>query len=258
MTRASCPLKLRPLLIPSEHGAWALLLEPVALAMIVAPSVAGDAVVLSVLAAFLARHPLRLAMIDLLRGKRYARTIACSQLAAAFAVASVLALVAAVRLSGAAMLLPFAIALPLAAWQFIHDVRGGSRALVPEIAGAAAMGATAASIALAAGQPLALAMSLWCLTLLRSIPAIVFVRAALGRNRRTGALVLHVFALAVAFGLWRLELVPAAAVAAMALLLARAGTVDTEPQPARRLGIHELGYGAATTLLAALGYRLFM
>lgn len=248
-------LALRPLAFPSEHGGWGFLLEPIVLALIVAPSVAGGAVAIAAVAGFLARHPLRLALSDLLRRKRYARTAVCARLAIAYSAVTIIALVVAAHIAGLRALLPFALASPLAAFQFVHDIDKRGRALVPEMAGVAAMGAIAASIAMAAEQSIALASALWCLALLRSIPAIVFVRAALGKDRRAGAIALHAFAVAASIALWRWGLVPLAAVVAMCGLLARATIGGSPVQPARSVGIRELGYGATTTLLVGFGYH---
>jgi hypothetical protein len=248
-------LARRPLAFPAEHGAWGFLLEPIALALIVAPSVAGGAVAIAAVAGFLARHPLRLALSDLLRRKHYPRTAVCARLAAAYAAAAILAIGVAAHMAGLGVLQPLALAFPLAAFQFVHDVRRGGRALAPELAGVAAMGAIAASIAIAGRQSLALAAALWCLALLRSIPAIMFVRAALGKNRPAIAIALHVSAVAASIALWRWGLVPVAAVVAMFGLLARASIRKSGVEPARRVGIRELGYGAATILLAGIGYH---
>jgi hypothetical protein len=238
-----------------EHGGWGFLLEPIALALIVAPSAAGIAVAVAAVAGFLARHPLRLALSDLQRRKRYARTAVCARLATAYAAAAVLALVAAVHLAGARIFVPLALASPLAAFQFLYDIRRQGRALVPEIAGVAAMGALAASIVIAAEQSVALASALWCLALLRSIPAIVFVRAALGKNRLAHAIVLHIVAVAGSIVLWRSGLAPLAAVVAMGGLLVRASIRKWRVEPARSVGIRELGYGAAFILLTGIGYH---
>jgi hypothetical protein len=255
LTAGSQHVALRPLALPSEHGGWGFLLEPIALALIVAPSVAGGAVAIAAVAGFLARHPLRLALSDLLGRKQYARTAVCVRLATAYSAVTILALTAAAHIAGLRVLLPLALALPFAAFQFAHDIRKRARALAPEMAGAAAMGAIAASIAIAAEQSIALASALWCLALLRSIPAIVFVRAVLGKNRRAGAIALHVSAVAASIALWQWGLVPVAAVVAMCGLLARAIITKSGVEPARSVGIRELGYGAATSLLVGFGYH---
>src|SRR3954465_13030737 len=69
------PLHLRPLAIPNEHGGWGFLFEPIVLAGLAAPSLGGALVAIAAVAAFLARHPLKLAAGDVVRGRRYPRTI---------------------------------------------------------------------------------------------------------------------------------------------------------------------------------------
>lgn len=247
-------IALRPLALPSEHGGWGFLLEPIALALVVAPSAAGAALAIAAVAGFLARHPLRLAMSDL-RRKRHARTAVCARLAIAYSTVGIVALALATHLAGPRLLLPLALASPFAVFQFVHDIRRRGRALMPEIAGVTAMGAIAASIAIAAEQSLVLAAALWCLALLRSIPAIVFVRAALGKTGRALSIALHVSAVAISIALWRWSLVPMTAIIAMGGLLCRAILSGSRVEPARRVGIRELGYGAAATLIAGFGYH---
>ncbi|MES1167658.1 MAG: YwiC-like family protein, partial [Oleiharenicola lentus] len=62
------PMALRPPLIsppataiflPREHGSWFLVLEPLALGLLVAPSSAGGALAVATLAAFFMRRPLK-------------------------------------------------------------------------------------------------------------------------------------------------------------------------------------------------------
>lgn len=247
---------LRPLAIPAEHGAWGFLLESIALALLAAPSLAALAIAMAALAAFLARHPLRLAAADWLRRRRYSRTVVCERLAAAYVTAAIVALLIAIRLDGVRFLMPLALAAPLALLQFINDARNRGRAPLPEMAGAVAMGSVAAAIALAGGRSVVFASALWCVALLRSIPAIVFVRAALGRNGRSAAIALHLAAVAVSIALWQLRLAPATAIVAMVLLLGRAAAGTSRVGAARQIGIRELAYGAAAVLLIGVGYRL--
>ncbi len=68
-------VRLRPIALPTEHGGWGLLGAPILLGLWVAPSVAGAWLSLAALAAFLTRQPLKLALGDRRRGKRFPRTI---------------------------------------------------------------------------------------------------------------------------------------------------------------------------------------
>src|SRR5512134_1647976 len=64
----------RAVALPVEHGGWGLLGEPILVGLCLAPSRPGLGIAAAALAAFLARHPLRLALADWRRGARYART----------------------------------------------------------------------------------------------------------------------------------------------------------------------------------------
>ncbi|MCJ7726775.1 MAG: YwiC-like family protein, partial [Acidimicrobiia bacterium] len=73
MTRVPSP-RLGGVAIPADHGGWGLTLEPVVLGLAVAPGVAGTALGVAALAAFLFRTPFRILVGDLRRGRRPART----------------------------------------------------------------------------------------------------------------------------------------------------------------------------------------
>src|ERR1044071_4882431 len=75
-------VSLRPLALPAEHGGWGFLFEPMLLGILVAPSWNGALVGTATLFAFLARHPLKLALHDAMRGRSYPRTAYCRALAA--------------------------------------------------------------------------------------------------------------------------------------------------------------------------------
>ncbi|HSY50105.1 MAG TPA: YwiC-like family protein [Thermoanaerobaculia bacterium] len=254
VSNAVIPVSIRPLALPAEHGGWGFVLEPVALALLVAPSWAGIAIGIAVVAAFLARHSLRLAAGDWMRRRRFPRTAVCEQLVLIYSTAMLLAIATAMALTSARILVPFAIAAPSGLAQFAWELRKRGRALTPEILGAAAAGATAAAIALAGGRTMTLASTLWILTMLRSIPAIVFVRAVLKRGRQSIAVALHVAAFGIAIVLWRQHLAPLAAIVAMLMLLGRALIGPARTDPPRRVGIRELFYGAATVVLIGVGW----
>jgi hypothetical protein len=246
-------LALRPLAIPNEHGGWGFLFEPIVLAGIAAPSRAGMLVALAAVATFLARHPLKLAAGDVVRARRYQRTLACAAIAAAYSLVALLAIGGAAYASGLRILLPLAIAAPFGLVQLAYDAKGRGRAAIPELAGAIAMGGVAASMALAASLPPALAGALWLIALCRSLPAILYVRALLGRGR--GATIAHVAAIGVAAMLWRASLAPLAAVIAAAVLLGRSRIRPASPV-AKKVGVAELLWGGAATMATGLAYLL--
>jgi hypothetical protein len=246
--------RLRPLAIPNEHGGWGFLFEPIGLALIAAPSLAGTLVAVTAVAAFLARHPLKLALGDLARGRRYPRTAACARIAAVYASIALASIAAAAWMRGIDILLPLAVAAPLGLVQLAYDARNRGRAMLPELAGAIAMGSVAASMALAASRPQALAAALWVLVICRAVPAIVYVRALLGRGR--GVIAAHLGAIAAAALLWRIHLAPLVAVIVMFVLLGRAIAGlrrASQPRP-QRIGVTELIWGGAATIAMGVAY----
>ncbi len=254
--RPALRIALRPLALPAEHGGWGFVLEPIALALLVAPSWAGVLIGVGAMSAFLARQPLSLAAADWMRRRRFPRTPICERLLGLYGAVSILAVAAAIAMTGTRVLLPVVIAAPLSIVQFAFDLKKRGRTLIPEIVGGIAAGGTAAVIALAAGRTMTFAAVLWLLLLLRSIPAIVFVRAALGKGNRSVAIALHVAAVGIASLLWQRELAPAAVVVAMSLLLGRAVLAGRPGKAARVVGMRELASGVITVVLIGIGYRL--
>ncbi len=248
--RGDRAVSLRPLAIPAEHGGWGFLLEPVVLALLVAPSFGGALIGIGATAVFLLRHPLKLAWHDWLRRHRYPRTRACELLVVVYGLAALASFAGAGARSGPHALLPLLAAIPFGLTQFAYDARNRSRALPSELGGAIAPSFVAASIALAAARPAAIAIALAAVVLARSIPAVLYVRSILRHGRRTLMLVAHGLAVAVAavVGPWT-------AMLAMCLLLMRAA-LPANNVPARRIGMRELGWGTVTVVLVAVGYRL--
>ena len=64
----------RSVALPTEHGGWGFLLEPVLLGLLLAPSPAGVLLALAGLATFLARHPADIWLRDTLASKTFPRT----------------------------------------------------------------------------------------------------------------------------------------------------------------------------------------
>jgi hypothetical protein len=246
-------LALRPLALPTEHGGWGFLFEPIVLALLVAPSLGGALIGAGAIAVFLMRHPLKLAAQDRMRGKRYPRTGACETLALSYALVATAAFGAATYVAGGRPLIALGAALPFAALQFAHDARNRGRQIVAEVAGAIAPGSLAAAIALAAKWPEASSLALWALVAARAVPSILYVRSLLRGGRRSTVLLAHIGAAASAAGLWAAGLTPASGILAMLVLLSRARQVSLT---ARRIGMRELGYGALTVAVIAAGYSL--
>jgi hypothetical protein len=171
-------------------------------------------------------------------------------LAGSYALAAALSLSAAVLLSDVALLVPLGLVAPMAIVQIAYDASNRSRDLFPELSGSAALSSVAAAIGIAGGMPLLAAFGLSGIILARTLPSILYVRRLLGKMPGWPALVLHAVAIA-GVALYASPF----AVAAMALLLARAVWGMTRPAPRpQTIGWREVGFGAITVLLASVGY----
>jgi hypothetical protein len=239
---------LRPLALPAEHGGWGFLLEPMALAMIVAPSMAGALIALGGVAVFLVRHPLKLAARDWFRG-RHPRTALCEVLVALYGLAALIAFGAEAAVAGTRPLVPLLFAIPFGVTLLAYDTRNRSRALVAELSGAIAPAAMAASIALAAGKPVPMAVALSALMIARAVPAVLYVRSALRGQSRIFMLLAHAMAVAVAAWISWMSAI------AMLLLFARA-VPRARGVRAQTIGLREIGWGICCVLLIAAGFYI--
>ncbi|HLA11427.1 MAG TPA: YwiC-like family protein [Pyrinomonadaceae bacterium] len=260
---ANNPVRLKPIALPVEHGGWGLLLEPVALGLLVAPSVSGFFVALAAVGAFLTRQPFKLLVGDLRRGRRLPRTPAALQFVLLYVLLSAVCLIAAAATARNSFLLPLLLAAPLAGVQLLYDSLGKTRALIPELAGSLALGAVAASIALAQSGNWKVAYGLWLVMAARSLPTILYLRSRLAISHKQPvtifpALAANLTAPVVLFALADRGFLPFLAVVAITGLTIRAivGLCSSEAVAAKRLGIQEFLFGAGTVLLSALGYWL--
>ena len=255
-------VRWRSVALPIEHGAWGFLLEPALLGLLVAASWAGVALVIAALGALLLQTPLSLALTDVRRGKRFPRTALAWRFAAAYGALLIAALAAALAAAGSVtILLPAAFAAPLAALQLWLDAQGRARELLPEAAGAVAMGSLAACVALAGGWPLLPALGLWALLAARAVPAIVYVRARLRLERdqpfdRRPSAIAHlaaVAAVALAAAAGAVSWVAALPYAVLTARAARGLAPDRAPVTAKVVGFREIGFGVMTAVLVAVG-----
>jgi hypothetical protein len=254
----------KPVALPVEHGGWGLLAEPVLLGLVLAPSGAGACLGLATLAAFLARHPFRLALLDRRRRVRYPRTSLAERFCAAYVAVSALALAAAYALAPSAFWPPLVLAAPIGIASLAFDARGRSRDAPAEITGAIALAGAAAAIALAGGAAPSVAWSAWALLALRAVTSVLYVRARirLDRGLPAGPVAVHIghaAALCAASLLGLAGWAPWLASAVFAVLLARSGWGLSSKRRRIRpqvLGFQELGYGVLTVVLLAVGYRL--
>ena len=263
-TPATSHVRLKAVAIPAEHGGWGFLLEPILLGLLVAPSWGGVFLAIAVLAAFLVRHPLKLALTDRRRGRRYARTVMAERFMLLYLTTALLALVAAILAAGPVMLLPLALAAPLAAIQLLYDAQNKGRHWLPETTSPTALAASGTSIALAGGWSMGPALALWIIMAARAIPAVLYVRARLRlekgqRPALAPALLSHLVSIGIVLVLVQAGLAPYLAVLAMVILLARAAYGLSKYRRSvvpKVIGFQEMGFGGMTATLTALGFML--
>jgi hypothetical protein len=257
-------VRLKTIAIPPEHGAWGFLLEPILIGIGIAPSAPGIGLAVAVVGMFLARHPMKIALMDRLHGKRYARTALAECAALVYSLIALAGLAATVALAGVMPLLPLPLAAPLVLFLFLAYSQNRGRDLLPELAGASALAGSATGIALAGNQCVGPALALWVILLARGIPSILYVRARLRLERgkpasRPVVMAANAFALGSITLLAVIGLAPALASLAMGILGLRALyglSPYRRPLRVQTLGFLEMSYGLLTAFLVILGYGL--
>ena len=255
-------VRLKTVALPVEHGGWGMLAEPLVMGLLLVPTWAGAAITVAALGAFLARHPLKLALSDWQRGTRSPRTVLATKVGTAYAVVALGGLAVAASRAPIFAFWPLLGAAPLGLLQLWYDVRRQGRQLLPQLLGGIALGAGASVIMLAGGWAVAPALAAWALLAAKAMASILYVRARLRLDRDQGAsrvpaLLAHAAALVSAVVLATRGWGPWLGVGAFAMLLARAAH-GLSPWHRRvrpqLLGLAEMGYGLVAALLIAVGY----
>ena len=255
----SATTRFRRVVVPTEHGGWAFLLEPLILGLALAPSAAGVWIAVATCFTFLSHQPTKIWLDDFRRDVDSARTSIARWTTLVTLSIAASSLIAAVHLTSSRTAVPLLLAVPLAMLQLNDDLRLKGRSARAELCGGMAMTASAASIALAAGWSALPAAALSLLMLCRVVPTVLYVRARLRDENAALALSWSVAALFVVIALTAYRLVPLAAAAAFAILTIRTMTgvrAAAVRVGAKVIGISELGYGAATIVLLIVAYHL--
>ncbi len=252
--------------LPAEHGGWGFVFEPLLLGHLVASSRVGWWLVLIALGTFLMRQPLKITLMDLRRGRWYRRTNLALRFVGIYALIALVGLIGIFISHDFRVLIPLGVALPFMVVQLVYDVRSDSRALLPELAGAGALGGYATAIALAGGWAASMALALWIIVVARAIPSILYVRARLLLEKGkpasgVPAMIAHGAALIVLIILTIAGFSPWLVVAAAGILLVRAGhgvSRFRRPTKATTLGFREIVFGLMVVVLAAVGYQFHL
>ena len=229
------------------------------LGLLVEPSWAGLLLGLVALLAFVARAPLKLALVDRRRGRHLERTRLARRVVAAELSLLVALFVLAFLVTEQSFLWPLALAAPLILIEFSYDIRSRSRRLVPELAGVVGVAAVAAAIVLAGGGTDRLAAGLWVVAAARAVAAVTFVRVQLRRAKgqphtlwlNDGSQIVAVGAVVIGSAVDAISIAGVIAIAVLALIHT---VLVRRPVPSTPiLGAQQVVFGLAVVLTAGLG-----
>jgi hypothetical protein len=259
--QSTAKVRLRPIALPPEHGSWGLVLEPIALGLLLAPTAAGFSLGVGAFAAFLTRRPFKVALAQSGSGDS-TRTRVAVAFFGGYALVAAAAFLVALSLSGLPPLTPLLCALPFAGVFLAYDLRNQSRTWQAELAGAVAFAMVTAAIAIAGGWAAATALALSAVLVARNVSSILYVRNRIRLERgkpydSAVVWIVHTATLLAIVGLVGFGLLPWLAALPFVVLLGRAViglSVYRRSVTVKRIGFAELGYGILTVLAVAVGH----
>lgn len=253
-------VRLGQVALPTEHGSWGFLFEPIVAGLALAPSVGGIWLAVMVIGAFLLRQPLKVVLIT--RKRPVPQTAYALRFALIFGVVMLAGFAGSIICAPQISFVPLILAVPLAAYQIYCDAGRRSRQLTAELLGSTAIASSIASIAIAGGWGELSAGALWLVMTARLIPSILYVRNRLDLEKgktanRTIPIAAHLAALtAVAAGA-AFFVIPKLTLVMFAILLARCAfglSSFRKKVKAMRIGIGEVIYGTLTVISLIVGY----
>lgn len=254
-------IKLTSIALPAEHGSWGFLLEPIFIGLLIAPSIGGLFLSLATVGAFLARFPMKIWVMNLLRKRVSPRVTLSKRFTLFYASLSLIFFALALTTSKSNFLIPILIATPFAIWQLIADFRNKSRTLSAEIAGALALASVASGMAIINGWTLLQALCVWLILAARIIPSILYVRAKIRQLhkeevKKRYVVYSHLIGLIIVSLITWKGFSPYLVVLALLILHIRAihGLTLSTVNTAKAIGIREIIYGTVTAIALAVGY----
>ena len=252
----------RSVALPVEHGVWAFLFEPLAVGLMIAPSIAALWLSLFVFGIFLIRQPLKFLFADWQLGRRLPRTDLALRFVLFFGAIAIAGLLGSLFFAPPESFIPFVAVAPLIVYLIVKDAARQTRQLLPELIAIFVLASPVPSLALAAGWSSLAATSLWAIMLARSIPSVLYVRNRLRLEKgnefsRFTPISAHLLALILVGGLAFYGLSPLLTVTMFGVLFGRA-LLGLSPyrkgRKAKQIGIGEVIYGSLTVLSILIGY----
>jgi hypothetical protein len=255
-------MTLRSVAFPTEHGGWGFTFEPILLGLLVTPTATGWELGVAATAVFLARRPVKLFATDLVRRRWLDRSTTALSVAVLYVLLAAAGAVGAFVTRKGPFWWPLLAAVPFALVSLRADAYSKNRGLVPQLAGAIAMGSTAAAITMGGGLDWVVSFGLWGVLAARDVAAIVLARGMVRRFKEKDVAHRPILLIQVAAILATLCLVLAGAapwlsVVAMVLLGAvSVVSLHRPPVPAKRVGWTQMAVGMMVVLVTAVGVRL--
>lgn len=260
--RPQIKIDRRQIALPSEHGSWGFLFEPIVASLAIGLSLPGAMIAVMTIGGFLARQPLKVLIIDRTGQRNAERARVAAAFIAVYVSIALFGFSWAIYLGGLLPFVPFLSVLPLACIQIYFDGSRKSRGLLPEIFGAITISSSSAAILLAAGSGWPPALSLWAVMISRLIPSIIYVRNRLklekGKSFSFLAVVLTNSAAVIITAVLAYNGVASALVPVMMVLLLARAIAGLSPNrrklKAMKIGILEVVYGTLTVAAIIAGH----
>lgn len=257
-------VKLKQIALPTEHGSWGFLFEPLLAGILLAPSIVSIWFAILLIGAFLTRQPLKIYLNDLQAKRNLPQTEAAFKFILIFGSIFAAGLLGSLYFAKAESFYPFLLILPLGIYQIYCDASKKSRQLLPELTGAVAISSSIAAVTIAGGFNWSTSLALWAVFICRLIPSILYVRNRLklekGKSFSAISVAITNFIAFVAVGLLALNgLIPKLPIAMFFILMIRSIlglSAYRKRIKAMRIGVWEVIYGTLTALSVVLGYYL--
>jgi len=261
-SRSAKRIMIRSVALPSEHGGWGFLVEPILLGLLVAFSWQGVLLAIASFGVFLIHQPTKLFLKDRHKARKPPRYTWAIRFMIGYGLLAVVPFTILLFVADINFLLPIVLAIPFALIQLIYDARNQSRHAIPEISGAIALAMIAPTIAILHGWAFEHAIILALLLSLRATPSILYVRARIRMKREQPYSVFnvgvwHSVAIFIAITLSTSRMTSWLILVPYIILFARAMwglTPRHKNQPVKVVGFQEIGYGLLTVILLSLGY----
>jgi hypothetical protein len=254
-------VRLSGVALPTEHGSWGFLFEPLVAALIISPSISGFFAAVIYIGAFLMRQPLKIFLGNLHIKGTLAQKTAALKFIFLYVFISFAGFWGCVFYNRLESFLPAFLILPIAIFQIYLDSQRKSRELFAETAGAIAISSSAAVVALSGGWTIVNALALWTVFILRLIPSVLYVRNRLRLEKGKVfsfyiPLTAHLIALFGIFGLAAQGFIPKLIIVAFMVLTIRnikGLSRFHRPTKAMKIGVLEVIFGLLTVLSVILG-----